>query len=270
MSKQLAVISQGIFSLTPVVNNGIVQYRIELPPEKIAARDEQIAAADQITEVTPENLELVKHVTSVLKTFDKYAEKDRVAAKAPFKESGDVIDNLAKEFKTPAKNAADRLESLLGEFIEGERQKAEAIRREQVRLQLEQERIERENQKREQDRLDELERQREAALKAGDVKTANELEEKKDELELAAAETKQEAPRPVVVFTPPPDTSGSAVSETFKFEVYDIQALFKAFPQFVQLTEKRGDLLAYIRLTNGKSIPGVTINRITKVEVRAK
>lgn len=158
----------------------------------------------------------------------KQVEAARVACKAPVLAFGKKIDDAARDFDAELASEQIRLNRLVGDF-----------------MQLEQQRIRAEQQK-ENERLAAIEREREAALaKATTHEQVDKVQEQFNN------RVQQEAP-PIRIA---PRAEGQRVTPTVEFEVFDIDALYRAYPLCVTMTPKVLEVKALLKA--GVQIPGV-------------
>ena len=234
-------------------------YTISLSPEAVQLRDQKVVEAQGIIQVTSaqeEQIALAK--AGELKGISKACERNREEIKAPALAIGRLIDDNAKSFSGPLKTESDRLESLCGAFRQIERDKVLAYEREAEK---------------ERQRLAEIERQRaQAEIAAAQAKTKKErlaAELKAEELreQQLNAELEQAAKIPAPIVAPAPAVGGSVKPE-FDIEVVNIDALFVAYPDAVELVVKKSVLNDLVYRRGIQNIPGVKLT--PKVTVRAR
>lgn len=170
----------------------------------------------------------------------KETEKARVACKDPVLEFGRRIDATAKEFISELREEENRLAKLVGDF-----QTLEAAR---VRAE----------QSKENERLRQVERDRQAALAR-----ANSHEQMEAVQEQFDRRVKEEAP-PIVA---PARVEGQIVREEWDVTVTDIWALARAHPACVKIEPRMTEIKAI--LDSGQKVAGVLAKKITKAGVRA-
>jgi len=178
-------------------------------------------------------------------------EKSRKAVKEPVIATGKQIDEIAKAFIADVEQEETRLTRLVAAFAaEQERKKREA-EAELRRQQDEARRLEAER-----DRL------RAAAAKEHDFLAQVEADKLRDaahEQRKALIMATQEAPRAV-----------TGTRTVLDFEVTDAAALAAAAPQFVTITPKRAEILAFIKGTppDMQPLPGIRVFEKTVVGTR--
>ena len=193
---------------------------------------------------------------AVLKSITKGVEASRVLVKKPVLEIGSLIDNTAKNFVGPVLDEISRLSKLISSFQKEEIEKAEKLRREQEAIRA------KALKEAEEKRL-QLEAQEAAAKTAAqklDVLQQQEAEEKK--LEEAVRQTAQ-AENSIA----PARTAGMVVKKSWKFEVIDIHALFKAKPDLCVITPNNAAIRGMI--SGGmRECPGLRIYEDISTTVR--
>lgn len=166
--------------------------------------------------------DVLKNISSAVKDM----EATRKEVKAPVLELGRRIDGVAKEWLSDLEAEKKRINRTLGDY------------------QAEQDRIRREAERREREAQEKARREAEAALAAGDEAAAAEATEKIAE---SSAKVSKSAHRP----------EGVSVRTTYKFEVEDIDALFKAAPHLCKVEPDNAAIRAAIK--KNQSIPGLRV-----------
>lgn len=156
----------------------------------------------------------------------KAMEDARKAVKAPVLELGKRIDALAKEWANEIEAEKTRISRVLGDYQLAERKKKEAAERAARQAEWE------------------ARRKAQEALDKGDLEGA----------EAAADEI---AKPQAVVAESSHQIAGTAVRETYQFEVTDINALFKAAPHLCKIEPDNAAIRAAIKKT--QPIPGLRI-----------
>jgi hypothetical protein len=257
--------------------------KIALNPEGAAAKEQALAKAEFILAVSnPAEQQQAIAACADLKRFAKDVEKSRETLKRPFWDAGVAIDTAAKNFIESVTPEVRRLETLVADYQKAEQAKADAVRREQERIQreLEQKRIAEEREKL---RLEQeaWRKEQEAQRLATEAKTkaareAAAAEAKRLEDERLEREFADPAPAPAPIVLPPapvaPKADGAAVKTEYVAEVVDLDALYAwAGQRFVKLEVRAADLKYYVNSPGCQrdKIPGVTVREETRVAVRA-
>jgi multidrug efflux pump subunit AcrA (membrane-fusion protein) len=254
--------------VNPLELRNVGNVEISISPAAIDIRDAIVASAGWISKVTTQS-----HFTSAvealkrLRVVAKSVEASRVEIKGPVLEIGKRIDATAKQFVAEVDTEILRLTALLTSYeVEQRRIAAEAERQRQEE--------ERRRQAEEAARMAEITRQQQAAARAELLANtereraaaeARRIEaEKAAAIERAAAAERQ-ANLPVVV--EPPKVAGTVVREDWTFEVTDLRAFSKAYPDLVEITIRRADVLKMIR-GGCRQLAHARIYTETKVGVR--
>lgn len=170
-----------------------------------------------------------------IKSITRAVEDSRKTEKAPVLEVGKRIDAVAKEYLAPLEAEAARLSVLVGSYQEAERRKAERIRAEEAAAQAA--------------ALAEMQAKQDAAMATGDLAAADAArEEAADKIaESQIAVSNAEGPK----------ADGIVTRTNWKFEVNDIEALYRAHPELCIITPNNAAIRAIIKTT--RSIPGLRI-----------
>lgn len=206
---------------------------------------------------------------SELKGHLQSIESDRITVKAPYWETGKLIDKIAGQLSEPLEAEVQRIEKLVGAFQAAERRKAQEEMARQERVRIDAERAARAAQ-------EELERARKAQEDTAQA-----------EIDAAmAAEEADEVASTVYVEPEVVKAQGAAVRPKITYEVTDIEALYqwdkqrredaaangRTLPSFIKLEVKKGDFGQFINILDDQGraeIPGVQFSEETKVAVRA-
>lgn len=212
--------------------------QIAIVPAALEARRVALAAAADCKEVADVmSLEAAAAALTTLKGLSRSVEDSRKDVKAPVLEVGRTIDAVAKDYLAPLDAEAKRLSAMVGSYQEAQRRKAEKERQEAARVQAE--------------AVAEMQRKQAAAAAAGDEEAADkaraEAAEKIADAQINLANA--EGPKP----------EGIVTKTAWKFEVTDIEALFKARPELVVLEPNNAAIRAVVKASNGKAIPGLRI-----------
>lgn len=243
-------------------------YALQIIPAAVALRDESVERAKLITVSDAATQAAAIAVIAPLKGLVKSCEVCRKEIKAPVLVIEDDIDTKAKDFKAPAQEQIDRLETEIGTFLEAEEAKAEAARKAESDRQAAEAAAE-------QKRLAAIAAAEKAA---NDAKSKQARESAAKEAERLRAENLQAeidhaeaAPVPVPVFVS--KVTGASVNKTPEIFVHDLHALYAAHPQCVKLEEKLSaikDLVSLLKSQNKAiEIPGVTVSFVTDVRTKA-
>jgi chemotaxis protein histidine kinase CheA len=274
---------------------------ITIPPDVYKLKNQALSKAQGFHVIkTQADQEKVAAVIAELKGLSRAMEKTRKLVKQPYLETGDLIDEKAKDFQASLDTRAAELERMVAAWIQQERERV---------------RIEQEAQERERRRLaDEAaaeQRRLEAAQRA-----AQEAERRAAEAELAAAEAEgkkakaaaakalaeaqaaqaaaqeaaQEAEEAASIAAAEtvtevevklPESTGGRVREKVEFTVIDIEALYhwdlerrqlgrekgRDIPSFIKLEVKIRDFDQYINILSDSEraeIPGVKFANSSK------
>lgn len=229
-------------------------YQISTTKEALRLKHELCDAAEGIVMVEdhPGAL-LAKETRDSINEVLKAIEKNRKEVKAPILKAGDAVDDAAKAYVLELKGAMGRIDGLLGEFARAEdikRQEALRLAQQQAMeaQRLEQERIRKDQ---EAERLligaqnaaaeAETAKQRREAAKA--EAEALERQRQADALMRQTVTAQQEAYHSSQIAA---QSRVAGVRPKLDFTVLDVKKLYEAYPQFVELTPKRRDILAHM------------------------
>lgn len=193
---------------------------------RVTCAEEQQAAVDA-----------QKEVAVVL----KLAEDAREAAKRPVLEYGRRIDGAAAIFVQELKDERIRLAKLVGDFQTLEEAKIRAARNA------------------ENERLAQLERDRQAEL--ANAKSHEELDMVNEKFDLKTAEEVRPLPAPV-------RAEGQIVKTDWELVDIDLHTLYRWHPHCVKLEARLSEIKALLTANKG-DVRGVTAKSITKASVRA-
>lgn len=220
-------------------------------PEGEEKKTEALELASAVTAVSNEpQAELAAQAMRDLQEIIRLAEKSRVAIKEKPMALCRLIDKMAGDFSAGLEQEMARIKGLVQAYkmkqLEAQR-KAEAEQRDKQRqIELERQRALEEVRK--------AEREADAAARKEAVQKANLLVQQKKEV--AAA------PLPVVT-----KQAGTAAKAVWKFEVVDIEQVFKARPDFVVLSPNNAVIRDAIRAGH-RDCPGLMIWEEMSVSVR--
>lgn len=227
---------------TALILRNDAELSIQFTVQAYKVKEEALVALAGIGKVSDASgnanaVEALRQTALCLKTI----EQARVACKEPVLKFGKAIDDAAKAFTEELRNEQFRVNTLVGNFQQLERAKAQAAA------------------KAEQERVNALERERQQELaKATSHEELDKAQEKFDIL------IQQQAP-PIVVAT---KAAGQTVKDDIEFEVFDIDALYRSKPGCVSLTEKKVEIKALLKA--GLQLPGVRCWISTKVSVSTR
>jgi chemotaxis protein histidine kinase CheA len=274
---------------------------IVIPAEVYVLKNQALSKVQGFHKVkSQEDLDKLTPLIAELKGLSRAMEKTRKLVKQPYLDTGDAIDDKAKDFKKSIDERVEQLENMIAEWIRSERE----------RVRLEQEAQERER-RRLADEAAAEQRRLEAAQRA-----AQEAERRAAEAELAAAEAEgkkakaaaakalaeaqaaqaaaqeaaQEAEEAASIAAAEtvaeveirlPESTGGRVREKVEFTVTDIEALYhwdlerrqlgrekgRDIPSFLKLEVKVRDFDQYINILSDSEraeIPGVKFANSSK------
>jgi pyruvate/2-oxoglutarate dehydrogenase complex dihydrolipoamide acyltransferase (E2) component len=256
---------------------------VAIDPSAWAARDSAISEARCVGKVCdPLTAELAVVALKSLKDLSRTVEKHRKDIKEPVLNLGRLIDSTAKDFCADLEKEETRITKLLNAY----QSEIDRIAREQEeKRQADIRRLQEEERKR-QEEAARKEREAKAAQEAAEraAREAVNAEQRKAAIEQArladeerrrlAAQAAQEAAiarqaeaKAMQPTQAPQRAEGASVQRPWVFDLIDINALYKARPELVELNVKRSEILARIR-AGEREIPGVKIYQETKVSVR--
>lgn len=255
---------------------------ITLSDEAIEVRQAALETAAFITEVKdPGDQDVAIKAAAELKRFAREIENVRKSLKRPAIDYGNEVDAKAAQAVAKVDEETARIEKLIAGYQRRERERAEAVAREQERIARalaeqraadlrREEEARREAERQAAEARNKKERDAAAAAKAeADRKAAEarqlELERLRKEETARAAAQLPAAPAPA-----PARAAGANVRVKYTAAVTDIHALYRARPEFVRLEVDKVALDYFINSPGASlDIPGVTVAEETKVAVRA-
>ena len=221
-----------------VVSGPLPRPEIELTPAAFNARSVALAASGQVKAITcVADLDNAASALNTVVSLVRSVEASRKDVKAPVLDVGRRIDQVAKEYLEPLEGEKRRLETIVGSYQEAARRKAEKEREEAARAQAA--------------ALAEMQEKQAEALAAGD-------EEAADAARAEAADKIAESQLKVIE-AEGPKLDNITTRTSWKFDVTDIEALFKARPELVLLAPNNPAIRAVVKTSNGKPIPGLRI-----------
>ena len=219
-----------------VVTGPLPRPEIELSPAAFNARTVALAASGNVRAIASvEDLDHAAAALTTIKSLTRSVEDSRKAVKAPVLEVGKRIDSVAKEYLAPLEIEGTRLSTLVGSYQEAARRKAEREREEAAKVQAE--------------ALAEMQAKQAAAMAAGDEAAADAAR--------AEAADKIAASQLAVTEAEGAKLDGIATRTAWKFEVLDIQALFKARPDLCVIEPNNAAIRAILKFNNGQPIAGL-------------
>ena len=233
---------------TALTLTGLQNAQIDIIPEVYTRRDVALLEARQVTTISDAfDADIAADALRGVSNLWKEVEAARKIVKGPVDDLVKKIQETAKTFCADLVIEEDRLKRLLGDHQAAEQRKADKLRREA------------------QDEADRLAREAAAAARAAERATTDGQAEQAQkaaaaaevaavEARVAVAEVKREAP------------AGTVLRQTFKFEVTDINALFKARPDLCVIEPNGAAIRAQI--PHNQNIPGLRIWQEAKVNVR--
>ncbi len=236
-----------------VPSHQLGQITFTVDPTAVEKRDEAIANSQfevQVVSCPEENETAIERLRD-LTTIARNVEKVRKELKAPVTQMARTIDGLAEQFTAPITTEENRLKSLCAGYqrrLDDERRKAEAI------AQKERERIAAEQRQKEIEAQKELQRMRaeatnQAMRDAADAQAKANLERIQQLSEQKQAELIQ-LPGPKSEQRP----EGVRVARPWKWEVTDLEALYKARPDLVELVPRGRSIQDHIRNATTKGV----------------
>lgn len=216
--------------------------QIAIVPEALEARRMALDLAKSVSQVTDAGTQRqAAEALATVKGLVRQVEDARKAVKQPVLDAGRKIDGIAKDFCGDLEAEAKRLSMLVGSYQEKERAKREEAER--------------------------AAREREAAIMADlaakeAVAKDGEVEALRDEAVDAIVEARQEAANAYV-----PQSDGTMIRKTWKFEVTDIQSLYAAHPELCVISPNNAAIRAVIK--NRQDIPGLRVWSETAAVVRS-
>lgn len=201
--------------------DGLGDAKITFAPNAHELRDQMLAKAEEIDVVADAlDADVAAGALRGITDVTREIEAGRKATKTPVLALGKRIDEAAREFSEPLGREKNRLSRLLGGYES-----------EQRKLMLEAKR----------------KAEAEAAEAAKEAETTGDMEAAAEKIAAAHAQVTEAAHRP----------EGTTVRETWKFEVEDIDALFKAAPHLCKIEPDGQAIRAAIK--KNQNIAGLRI-----------
>lgn len=227
---------------------GLQHAEVAIQADAYARRDTILVTARRVATVG-DAMEAEEAADSLrsLAALCKEVETIRKEIKAPVLELSKRIDTIAVEFIGEATAEKDRLQIALGTYQAAEQRKADIARR---AAQEEADRLAREAAK--------AQREAERATNGGEQDRTQQV--------AAQAEAKAIEARVVAAEIAPVKPAGVAVRQPWKFEVTDINALFKARPDLCVIEPNNAGIRAQI--PHNQKIPGLRIWQEAKASIR--
>lgn len=223
-----------------LVIHNLSERSIAYSPSAHELREAILASSALISTISsPEQNDEATQIVAAQKRFLAMFEEARVAAKLPALEECRGIDGLSKKFVAEVESEVLRVHKLMGDWItlqEAKRRDEELSRRKD---------------------LEELERQKRAAMAA--ATTHEEREAAVERFDGMAASVV--APAPVEL------PRGQSARADWEWTVEDIHALYRAFPHAVKLEARRTEIRELLIRNNGV-VPGVVAKAVIKANVR--
>lgn len=236
---------------------------IQVDPEFITARELALVAARDVVAVNDEfSQTCAVDALRELQDLAKTVEKSRTIFKAPVLALGRSIDAKAAELAADITTEAGRLQGLTAKYQDGLRRAAEAAERarlaEVARIEAEQRAA--------------AEAERKAKEDAQAAFTAQQQQEalaarQAEQAKLKALERESIAVRTTVVAAPV-KPAGLVVKSVCKFEVVNLEQLYKARPDLCRIEASTAAINEAMR-AGAREIPGLRIWEETKTEVRS-
>lgn len=215
---------------------GLAATEIVLLPEAEQLRNQMLEKAHAVSLIEDAlDAELAANVLKQLSGAVKDMEATRKQVKAPVLDLGKRIDSVAKDFAGTLDKEKTRISKLLGSY------------------EAEQRRIREEAARKKREAQEQARREAEEALASGDEAKAAEAA---DKIAASKAVVEASAHRP----------EGTAVRESYQFEVTDIEALFRAAPHLCKIEPDNAAIRAAIK--KSQSIVGLRIWKEAKSYVR--
>lgn len=231
-------------------------YTLSVTKETVAAKNDLIAAAAAVTQVTStEESTLAQFQIRHLASFRNAVEKSRTEVKAPVIELGKKIDAAAKEFVEQIVAEEGRLKKLVGSHAEQVAAAKRAAEAEERRKFEEARRAREEAERAEAAAL----RAKEAAANTVNITDAIAAKQKQRATEAAAQraeEDRQAAQRERMAASATVATTAVASGVKFEpdFEVIDAKAFLAARPDCCEITVKRRETLAWLKQQHAQGV----------------
>lgn len=250
--------------MNALVLSGFNAPAVTIDPKVVGQRDYLVRDAKCIVAVTCDlELELAACTLQDIKGLLKRAEESRKEIKEPVLLLGRAVDATAKEFAAALEAEVARIGRLVADYTEKQRRAAAEAERKR------------------QEELSRIEADRVAAEQAAQKKAAEEANNAKspEEAETVAArvqETREAiaqdaAKRTADILLAPapaaPKIKGVSVAKSWRFSVEDVEALYRARPDLVELVPSVRRINEAIK--GGQQIQGLRVWEQTKVGVRA-
>jgi hypothetical protein len=233
---------------TALTLSGLQNTQLGIIPEVYTRRDVAVLEARQITSIGDAfEAESAADALRAVSTIAKEIEEARKIVKDPVLALGKKIDETAKTFVADLITEKDRLQRLLGDHQAAEQRKADKLRREA------------------QEEADRLAREAAQAARAAERATTDGQAEQAQQV-AAQAEVKAIEARVAVADIKRDGPSGTMLRQAYKFEVTDINALFKARPDLCVIEPNNAAIRAQI--PHNQNIPGLRIWQEAKASVR--
>ena len=221
-----------------VVSGPLPRPAIELSPAAHNARQVSLLAANAVKSITCiGDLDQAASSLSSIKSLTRAVEESRKEVKAPVLEVGRRIDQVAKEYLEPLEIEAKRLSVLVGSYQEAAHRKSEQDRENAAKIQAA--------------AISEMQEKQTAAIAAGDEAAADAAR--------AEAADKIAVSQLAVIEAEGPRVDGITTRTTWKFDVTDINELFKARPELCVIAANNAAIRAVLKAANGATIPGLRI-----------
>lgn len=230
---------------TVLTISGWQHTQIEIAPDSFERRDDILATTGSVTTIEDAlDADIAANALKLVSGICKEVESARTHIKAPILEIGKKIDATAKDFVADLAAEEARLGRLLGDYQAAERAKAHRLR---VEAEQEAQRLARAAEQ--------------AQLTANRAQNQPEIQQQADKAEAKAVEA-----RVAVAIIAPVKPAGVSVRETWKYEVTDIAALFKARPDLCIIEPNTAAIRA--QTPYNQAIPGIRCWKEAKASVR--
>lgn len=259
--------------MTALILKNIEGAAVLTDPSAATHRETVLAEAKTITAVSSEwEQEMCVGALQKVNGLIKLVESSRTEVKAPVLKLTHDIDRTAKSFVEPLEAEKKRLDGLNTQFVIEQRKRREEAERQR---RAEEDRIAAEKRKAEEAARAAAEKERQAAEAAfmadgeAELAAAEQLakaEADRLKAEAAAAQAAQQKPTVAVPIVNKP--SGVTVRETWTFDVLDMAEVYKAHPEFCEVTIRKSVVNG--ALAKGlRECPGLRIYPEIKAVVRS-
>lgn len=224
---------------------------VSLASSAFEAKRKVLDTAKKIQEVTDfDSLEAAGKALTQLKGLITAVENSRKQVKQPILYAGEMVDGIAKRYCSDLKAEAERIAKIAGAYQEAKKRKEERIQ---------QEAAEKQN-----ILLAELSDRQTARIQEG-----GDREEIKNDLDTMIADTADQIAETQMDLSKKigPKLEGLSSRKIWKFEVVDIDVLFKAHPELCIITTNNPAIRAIISIN--QRIPGLKIWSETKAIARS-